>query len=100
MRFLAWGFLFVCVRRYWRVAESEWAHEVLGLSGPCGAASFAGMLNYIWAYLMMLGLLVAGLVGKLSGEGNVISEAFEAAKYAVMGIALPLAGMMMFWMGT
>lgn len=58
------------------------------------------MLNYIWAYLMMIGLLVAGLVGRLSGEGNVMSEAFAAAERAVMNIALPLAGMMMFWMGA
>ncbi len=58
------------------------------------------MLNYIWAYLMMIGLLIAGLVGRLSGEGNVMSEAFAAAEKAVMNIALPLAGMMMFWMGA
>lgn len=58
------------------------------------------MLNYIWAYLFILGLLVAGFVGKISGDGNVMSEAFAAAEKAVMGIALPLAGMMMFWMGT
>ena len=58
------------------------------------------MLNYIWAYLFIIGLLVAGLVGKISGDGNVMSEAFAAAEKAVMGIALPLAGMMMFWMGT
>lgn len=58
------------------------------------------MLNYIWAYLFIIGLLVAGLVGKLSGDGNVMSEAFAAAERAVMSIALPLAGMMMFWMGA
>lgn len=58
------------------------------------------MLNYIWAYLFIVGLLVAGLVGRLSGDGNVMSEAFAAAERAVMTIALPLAGMMMFWMGT
>jgi spore maturation protein SpmA len=58
------------------------------------------MLNYIWSFLMILGLLVAGLVGRLSGEHNVMSEAFDATKTAVMTIALPLAGMMMFWMGT
>lgn len=58
------------------------------------------MLNYIWAFLMMTGLLVTGLVGRLSGDGNVMSEAFAAAEKAVMNIALPLAGMMMFWMGA
>lgn len=58
------------------------------------------MLNYIWAWLLIIGLLVAGFVGRISGDGNVMSEAFAAAEKAVMGIALPLAGMMMFWMGA
>lgn len=58
------------------------------------------MLNYIWSYLLILGLLVAGLVGRLSGDGNVMTEAFDAARKAVMDLALPLAGMMMFWMGA
>ncbi len=58
------------------------------------------MLNYIWAYLLIIGLLVAGFVGRISGDGNVMTEAFAAAEKAVMGIALPLAGMMMFWMGA
>ena len=58
------------------------------------------MLNYIWSYLMILGLLIAGLVGRLSGDTNVMSKAFDGATTAVMTIALPLAGMMMFWMGT
>lgn len=58
------------------------------------------MLNYIWAWLFIIGLLVAGFVGKLSGDGNVMGAAFDAARDAVMVIALPLAGMMMFWMGT
>jgi spore maturation protein SpmA len=49
---------------------------------------------------MLIGLVVAGLVGRISGEGNVMSEAFAAAEKAVMGIALPMAGMMMFWMGV
>lgn len=58
------------------------------------------MLNYIWAFLLITGLLVAGFVGRISGDGNVMAEAFAAAEKAVMGIALPLAGMMMFWMGA
>ena len=58
------------------------------------------MLNYIWAWLLIIGLLVAGFVGRISGDGNVMTEAFAAAEKAVMGIALPLAGMMMFWMGA
>lgn len=58
------------------------------------------MLNYIWAGIMLGGLLIAGLLGRYAGEGGVIPAALDMAKTAVVGIALPLAGMMMFWLGT
>lgn len=57
------------------------------------------MLNYIWAALIIIGLLVAGLLGKFTGDGGVITSALSMSKTAVMDIALPLAGMMMFWLG-
>lgn len=58
------------------------------------------MLNYIWASLILIGLLVAGLLGRFTGEGGVITSALSMSKVAVMDIALPLAGMMMFWLGV
>jgi spore maturation protein SpmA len=58
------------------------------------------MLNYIWAAILLIGLLVAGLLGHIAGDDGVIPAALDMAKTAVMGIALPLAGMMMFWLGT
>ncbi len=58
------------------------------------------MLNSIWAILLFVGLIVAGLVGRVSGAGSVIDAAMKGAEKAVMGIALPLAGMMMFWLGV
>lgn len=58
------------------------------------------MLNSIWATLLFVGLIVAGLVGRVSGSGSVIDAAMKGAEKAVMGIALPLAGMMMFWLGV
>jgi len=57
------------------------------------------MLNYIWASLIIIGLLVAGLLGRFTGDSGVISSALSMSKMAVMDIALPLAGMMMFWLG-
>ncbi|MCA1963529.1 MAG: nucleoside recognition protein, partial [Prosthecobacter sp.] len=57
------------------------------------------MLNHIWATLLFVGLIVAGLLGRFTGEGSVIDAAMAGAKNAVMSIALPLAGMMMFWLG-
>ena len=58
------------------------------------------MLNNIWAFLVIGGLLVAGLLGKLAGADGVIELALADCKKAVMNIALPLAGMMMFWLGV
>lgn len=58
------------------------------------------MLNYIWAVIVIGGILIAGLLGNLSGENGIIPAALDMAKTAVMGIALPLSGMMMFWLGT
>jgi spore maturation protein SpmA len=58
------------------------------------------MLNYIWATLLFIGIIVAGITGHVSGDGSVIDAAAKAAEKAVMGIALPLAGMMMFWLGV
>ena len=58
------------------------------------------MLNNIWATLLFIGLIVSGLIGRVSGEASVIDAAMKGAEKAVMGIALPLAGMMMFWLGV
>lgn len=72
----------------------------LDLAVPSCPLNHGTMLNSIWATLMIIGLLVAGLAGRLGGDGGVINEAFKASKSAVLDIALPLAGMMMFWLGT
>jgi spore maturation protein SpmA len=58
------------------------------------------MLNKIWATLLFVGIIVAGITGHVSGSSSVIDAAAKAAEKAVMGIALPLAGMMMFWLGV
>ena len=58
------------------------------------------MLNKVWAFLVISGLLVAGLLGRLSGPDGVVDSALASTKTAVMSIALPLAGMMMFWLGV
>lgn len=55
------------------------------------------MLNYIW-----LGLVLAAVVlGGVSGQTARVTEAaFEAAKTAVMTIALPLVGITALWLGV
>ncbi len=54
------------------------------------------MLNYIW-----LGLLVVGiLVGAFTGQLDAINQAvLNAAKSAVIDVALPLSGAMTLWLG-
>lgn len=58
------------------------------------------MLNYIWAILIIIGICVAGLLGRFGGEDGIIDGAFSMARIGVMNIALPLAAIMMIWLGV
>ncbi|MFK5924821.1 MAG: nucleoside recognition domain-containing protein [Verrucomicrobiota bacterium] len=58
------------------------------------------MLNYIWATLIIIGICVAGLLGRFGGEDGIIDGAFAMARIGVMNIALPLAAIMMIWLGV
>jgi spore maturation protein SpmA len=54
------------------------------------------MLNLIWLGLLLIGVLVAGITGQFA----VINQAaLNAAKSAVMDVALPLSGAMTLWLG-
>jgi spore maturation protein SpmA len=55
------------------------------------------MLNYIW-----LGLIVAAvLIGAINGSLEAVSKvAFDRVEFAVMKLALPLAGIMALWLGV
>jgi spore maturation protein A len=54
------------------------------------------MLNYIWLGLVLSAVVLGVLNGNL---GDVSTGAFDATKTAVMNLALPLAGLMAFWLG-
>ena len=54
------------------------------------------MLNYIWLALVLFAVLVGGWNGKLD---MVSKEALERASYAIVNLALPLAGVMTLWLG-
>ncbi len=54
------------------------------------------MLNYIWAALIVLAVVMGGVSQTLP---QVTEGAFDAAKTAVMGLALPLIGVMALWLG-
>lgn len=55
------------------------------------------MLNYIWLGLILAAVMLGGVRGRLN---EVTDAAFESAKTAVMGIALPLIGITALWLGV
>jgi spore maturation protein SpmA len=54
------------------------------------------MLNYIWLGLILLAVVLGGINNQLKA---VTEAAFEGSKTAVMGLALPLIGVMALWLG-
>jgi spore maturation protein SpmA len=54
------------------------------------------MLNYVWSSLLITGIIAGALFGRLE---VMVSSVFETCKTVVLGIALPLAGIMMLWLG-
>lgn len=58
------------------------------------------MLNYIWSFLILAGLCAGALFGNISGDTGVVAAILSKSKAAVMDIALPLAGLMIFWLGV
>ncbi|MFV0416962.1 MAG: nucleoside recognition domain-containing protein [Chthoniobacterales bacterium] len=54
------------------------------------------MLNYLWLGLVLAAVLLGGFTGRLP---EVATGAIDAAKMAVMNLALPLAGVMALWLG-
>lgn len=58
------------------------------------------MLNYVWSFLLLTGLIVGAWFGRLGGEGGVVEGIFTVCKDTIMKIALPLAGMIMLWLGV
>ena len=55
------------------------------------------MLNYIWLGLVVAAVLIGIANDSLDAVGK---AAFERAEYAVMKLALPLAGVMALWLGV
>lgn len=54
------------------------------------------MLNHIWLALILIGVTTAALLGRM---GNMVDGMLKQAKGAVLDIALPLAGIMMLFLG-
>lgn len=56
------------------------------------------MLNYIWLIMILIGVFVAGLLGRISGDHSIAESAFGAAKSGIT-LAFGLIGGMMLWLG-
>lgn len=54
------------------------------------------MLNYVWSFLLITGLISGALFGRMEG---MVTSVFDVCKAVVLDIALPLAGLMMLWLG-
>ena len=54
------------------------------------------MLNLIWLALFLIGVFVAGITGQLPAINQGV---LNAAKSAIMDVALPLSGAMTLWLG-
>lgn len=57
------------------------------------------MLNWIWMGMIFVGVVVAALMGQLSGEDGIVEGMLEAIKTGVVGIAIPLSATLMLWLG-
>jgi spore maturation protein A len=55
------------------------------------------MLNLIWLGLLLSGVLVAGITGQLPAVNQGV---LNAARSAIMDVALPLSGAMTLWLGV
>ena len=57
------------------------------------------MLNWIWMAMITIGIVVAALLDQLRGENGIVTGMFDLAKIGVVNIAIPLAAVMMIWLG-
>jgi len=61
------------------------------------------MLNYIWVGFFLVAFLVAAIQFAFTGDyavfERIVKATFDMAKFSVMDIALPLAGVMTLWLG-
>lgn len=57
------------------------------------------MLNWIWMGMIVVGVIVAGVMGRLTGESGIVEGMFAAVKTGVVGIVIPTSALMMLFLG-
>ncbi len=58
------------------------------------------MLNWIWMGMIVVGVVVAALMGRLTGSDGIVEGMFDMVKTGVVGIVIPLSAIMMLWLGV
>jgi len=57
------------------------------------------MLNWIWMGMIVVGVIVAALMGQLKGDDGIVEGMLKAVKTGVVDIVIPLSAIMMLWLG-
>lgn len=78
-------------------------HLVVFLHKYLNSRNLRLMLNYVWAGLILIGFIVAVCRAVFLGDvlvfERIINGTFDMSIFAVMDVALPLAGVMTLWLG-
>ena len=78
-------------------------HLVVFLHKYLNSRNLRLMLNYVWAGLILIGFIVAVCRAVFFGDvlvfERIINGTFDMSIFAVMDVALPLAGVMTLWLG-
>lgn len=78
-------------------------HLVVFLHKYLNSRNLRLMLNYVWAGLILIGFIVAVCRAFFLGDvlvfERIINGTFDMSIFAVMDVALPLAGVMTLWLG-
>lgn len=78
-------------------------HLVVFLHKYLNSRNLRLMLNYVWAGLILIGFIVAVCRAVFLGDvlvfERIINGTFDMSIFAVVDVALPLAGVMTLWLG-
>ena len=57
------------------------------------------MLNWIWMGMIVIGVVVAALMGQMKGDDGIVEGMFSMIKTGIVSIVIPLSAIMMLWLG-
>ncbi len=57
------------------------------------------MLNWIWMGMIVVGVFVAGIMGRFTGDDGIVEGMFDSIEKGVVGLVIPLSAIMMLWLG-